>query len=373
MPKKIRVGVAGAGGIGSIHARSYVRLPDVEVVGIADPVAERAEPLARVTGGRAFRDYEELLRAGVGVLSVCMPPDLHLPAAQAAAQAGIHLLMEKPITRTLAEADQMIAMCGRAGINLMTGFTHHFYPEMVQARQMLGEGLIGKPLLLLDNMSISYALAQPWYRDKEIAGGGVFMCNAVHGFDRACWAINQKLSAITAVVEPTGGRRVEGYGAALARFDGGAQGNFLQHWGPYRTVQCELQIFGEDGMIHVRSWDSVELMVGETRTIKHFYKKDDGQAERVMVGMVAELTEMVDSVREGRPPNVTGEDGRAALAAVLAVYESADTGQWVEINRRARKERKGHIGRNNKPLRSLRSLRAGTRPPPRAGGRLRGS
>ena len=332
MPKKIRAGIAGAGFIGAVHARAYLHVPDVELVGIADPIAEKAEPLARETGSRAFRDYEELLKAGVEVLNVCLPPQLHLPAAEAAAQAGVHVLMEKPITRTLAEADQMIAACRRAGVNLMTGFTHHFYPEMIEARRMLAEGLIGRPLIVNDAMSITYGFVLPWYRDREIAGGGVFMCNAVHGIDRAAWALHQKLAAVSAVVEPTTGRRAEDYGAALARFDGGALGNFFQHWGPYRTVSCELQIFGEKGMIHVRSWDSVEWLIGDTRTIKHFYKPDSGFTDRAQVGMVAELTEMVDSVREGRPPSVTGEEGRAGLAAVQAIYRAAETGQWVEVS-----------------------------------------
>jgi len=332
MPKKIRVGIAGAGFIGAVHARAYLLVPDVELVGIADPIAEKAEPLARETGSRAFRDYEELLKAGVDVLNVCLPPQWHLPAAEAAAQAGVHVLMEKPITRSLAEADQLIAACRRAGVNLMTGFTHHFYPEMVEARRMLAEGLIGRPLIVNDAMSITYSFVLPWYRDREIAGGGVFMCNAVHGLDRAGWALQQKVTAVSAVVEPTTGRRAEDYGAAIVRFDGGAQGNFFQHWGPYRTVSCELTIFGEQGMIRVRSWDSVELMIGETRTVKHFYKPDSGLPERTMVGMIAELTEMVSSVREGRPPSVTGEAGRAGLAAVQAIYRSAETGQWVDVS-----------------------------------------
>lgn len=347
MPNKIRIGVAGAGAMGSIHARSYLRVPDVDVIGIADPVVERAEPLARETGSRAFPNFAELLKAGIDILDVCLPPDLHLPAAKAAAQAGTHVLTEKPISRTLAEADEMIEVCHSAGVNLMTGFTHHFYPEMIEARRMIGDGIIGKPLLVLDNMSISYVLAQPWYRDKEIAGGGVFMCNAVHGFDRASWAISQRLDAVAAVVEPTTGRRAEDYGAAVARFDGGAQGNFIQHWGPYRTVQCELQVFGENGMIHVRSWDSLELVVGETSTVKHLYRTDDGLAERMMVGMVRELTEMANSVRERRPPSVTGEDGRAALAAVLAVYESASRGGWVQLNGTATEPRTARINTHN--------------------------
>jgi len=331
MPQKIRVGIAGAGFIGAVHARAYLLVPEVELVGIADPVADKAEALARETGSRAFHDYEALLKAGLDVLNVCLPPQLHLPAAEAAAQAGVHVLMEKPIARTLAEADQMIAACRGAGVNLMTGFTHHFYPEMIEARRMLAEGLIGRPLIVNDAMSITYGFVLPWYRDREIAGGGVFMCNAVHGLDRAGWALGQKVSAVAAMIEPTTGRRAEDYGAALARFDGGVQGNFFQHWGPYRTVLCELQIFGEQGMIRVRSWDSVELMVGETSTVKHFYKPDSGLPERTMVGMTAELSEMVNAVREGRPPSVTGEAGRAGLAAVQAIYRSAETGQWVEV------------------------------------------
>ena len=331
MTKKLRVGVAGAGFIGAVHAQALLQVADIEVVGIADPIAAKAEPLAKATGSRVFPDYDALLKAGVDVLSVALPPALHLPAAEAAAQAGVHVLMEKPIARTLAEADAMMAACRKGGVNLMVGFTHHFYPEMIEARRLVGAGAIGRPLIVLDNMSITYSFVLPWYRDKEINGGGVFMCNAVHGFDRAAWVLGQKVSAVSALVEPTTGRRAEDYGAAIARFDGGAQGSFFQHWGSYPTVQCELQIFGEEGMIHVRSWDSVEIMAGGTRTIKHFYSPGMSLPERTLTGMVAEMDEMLSSVREGRPPSVGGAEGRAALAAVLAVYESSATGQWITV------------------------------------------
>jgi predicted dehydrogenase len=188
------------------------------------------------------------------------------------------------------------------------------------------------PRGLLDTMDITYGFVQPWYRDKEIAGGGVFMCNGVHGLDRAAWLLEQRITSVCALVEPPHGTRAEDYGAALAKFEGGAQGNFFQHWGPYRSIQCEMQVFGEEGMVHVRSWDSVELHVGDQRTVTHFYKPDHGLPERSMLGMIAELTEMVSAVREKRPPSVTGMDGRAALANVLAVYESAATGKWVDVN-----------------------------------------
>lgn len=331
MTTKLRVGVAGAGFIGAVHARAFTRVPGVELVGVADPVAEKAAPLAKETGCRPFRDYEELLREGLDILSVCLPPQPHLAAAEAAAAAGVHVLMEKPIARTVAEADAMVAACRRAGVSLMTGFTHHFYPEMREAHRLVREGAVGRPLTVLDNMSITYAFVLPWYRDREIAGGGVFMCNAVHGFDRASWVLGQRITAVAAQVQPTTGSQGEDYGSALARFDGGAQGTFFQHWGPYRTVTCELVVYGDEGMLHVRSWDSIELLRGERRTVERFYYPDSGFGDRTMQGMVAELTEMAEAVRAGREPSPSGEDGRTSVALVHAVYRAAEERSWVDV------------------------------------------
>ena len=334
MVDTVRVGVAGAGLIGAVHARAYQRVPGVELVGVADPTRERAESLAREVGCQAFPDYEALLAADIDVLSACLTSALHLPAAKAAAQSETHLLMEKPITRTLEDADEMLAVCREARIYLMIGFTHRFYPEMREAKRLVESGTIGKPLTVLDLMSITHSFIPPWYRDRSIAGGGVFMCNAVHGFDRASWVLNQNITAVAAMVEPAEGSRAEDYGSALARFDGGAQGTFFQHWGPYDTLQCEMQVFGEESTVHVRSWDSLEVIVGNKGTIHRYYSPRLGHMERVMVGMVAELTEMVEAVREGRQPEPSGDAGRTALALVLATYQAAETGSWVEIANR---------------------------------------
>src|SRR6185436_5568770 len=131
----------------------------------------------------AFADYQELLDAGIDIINICLPPAPHLPAAIAAAKAKTHVLMEKPIATTLADADEMIAACHNAGVNFMTGFTHHFYPEMFEARRIVQSGIIGKTLTVLDSRSITYSFVLPEYRQKDVSGGGVFMCIAVHGFD----------------------------------------------------------------------------------------------------------------------------------------------------------------------------------------------
>jgi predicted dehydrogenase len=331
MVAAIRVGIAGAGLIGAVHARAYAQVPGVELIGVADPVRHRAESVAGEVGCQPFQDYTALLQADIDILSVCLPSVLHLAAAESAARVGTHVMMEKPIARTVEEADQMIEVCREAGVYLMVGFTHRFYPEMCEARRLVENGTIGKPLTVHDSMSISHRFISPWYRDRDVAGGGVFMCNAVHGFDRASWVLNQNITALAALIEPTEGSRGEDYGSVLARFEGGAQGTFFQHWGPSRTLQCELQIFGEEGTIHVRSWESIELLVGDERSIHYCYDPYQGHADRIMVGMIAELTEMVEAVREGRQPEPSGEAGRRAVALVAAAYQSAETGSWVEM------------------------------------------
>ena len=332
MAATIRVGVAGAGFIGAVHARAYKQIPDVELVGVADPVDDKAEAIAREAGCQRFRSYEELLeQVNLDIVSVCLPPALHIPAAIAAAQAGVHIVMEKPITRTVKEADQMLSICKEASVYLMTGFTHHFYPEMREAKRLIDSGAIGRPLTVLDSMSISHSLVLPWYRNRDIAGGGVFMCNAVHGFDRVSWVLDQNITAIAALVEPTQGSKGEDYGSVLARFDGGIQGTFFQHWGPYRTLMCEMQVYGKEGMLHVRSWDSIEVLIGDERTVHRYYYPDYGLSDRAMVGMVAELTEMVEAVREDRQPDPSGEAGRTSVALALATYHAAETGVWVDI------------------------------------------
>jgi predicted dehydrogenase len=317
--------------MGAVHARAYAQIPGVELAGVADPTQEKARALSSEVGCPPFHDYEALLQSGIDILSVCLPPPLHLPAAVAAAQADTHVMMEKPIARTVVEADRILAACREAGVHLMVGFTHRFYPEMREAKRLVEDGAIGEPLIVHDSMSFDYRFVLPWYRDRDVSGGGAFMCNLVHGFDRASWVLDQNVTALAALVEPTVGSRGEDYGSVLARFDGGAQGTFFQHWGPYRTLQCEMQVFGEKGVIHVRSWEAVEVLAGDKRTVTHYYDPHQGHADRIVVGMVAELTEMVQAVQAGRQPEPSGKAGRTAVALVSAAYQSAEAGAWVEI------------------------------------------
>lgn len=330
--RKLRVGVAGVGFVGITHVQAYQQLANVELIAIADPDDQRGNGVANQAGCTRYRTYDEMLaQADLDVINVCLPPVLHLTAAEAAAQAGVHILMEKPLARTLAEAERMVERCRAAGVYLMTGFTHHFYPEMLAAKAALRRGVIGQPLTVLDTMSLTHAINPPWYRDREIAGGGVLMCNAVHSFDRISWLLDRPIQAVAALIESSAPGVGEDYGSVLAQLAGGVQATCFQHWGPYPTCLCELQIYGTEGMMHIRSWDSLEIFTTRQHTTEHFYYRDQSMEDRVRVGMVAELTALVEAIRAGVQPQPAGEAGRAALAVTLAVYEAAARRVWVTV------------------------------------------
>ena len=88
---------------------------------------------------------------------------------------------------------------------------------------------------------------------------------------------------------------------------------------------------GIEGMLYVRSWDSIEVLIGDKRTIHRYYYPDYSLSQRAMVGMVAELTEMVDAVRQGRQPDPSGQAGRTSVALALATYQASERGVWVEL------------------------------------------
>src|SRR6266571_1215911 len=150
MPEPVRVALIGCGGIATAHLRACAALSELARVVVAcDSNAERARRRAEETGAEACLKYEEALaRDDVEAVDLCLPHDLHEPVACAAAAAGKHVLVEKPIARNLAEADRMIAACADAGVHLMVAHCQRFSADRQTAKRLVDEGAIGRIYLM---------------------------------------------------------------------------------------------------------------------------------------------------------------------------------------------------------------------------------
>lgn len=323
----IRLGIAGGGIMGERIAAAAAALPGVTVTAVAD-----ASPVSRARmqerfGGAAYATWEELVAGGAAdALYVGLPNHLHAVAAIAAAEAGLHLLVDKPLCSTLEEGDAILAAVERAGVRLMVGFSHRFHVELATARRLLAAGELGDPVLAVDTIVDSAPAGPDWYWDPA-AGGGVVQLQMHHSFDRLAWLLDSPIVRVQASVHERslrGGAPADVAAAVALTFANGAVGtsaaSFVSGYDGDGIV--ELAIQGTRGHVRIETWQSIEVQTARS-AFDQRQRRDD------WIG--AELAEFAAAIRERREPSASGRDGHRALRVALAVAESARTGMAVDV------------------------------------------
>ncbi|MHA2072362.1 MAG: Gfo/Idh/MocA family protein, partial [Candidatus Thorarchaeota archaeon] len=183
---KLRVGVIGAGHMGVIHVERYLALRDtVQVVAVCDPDRNAVDRLSKRYGvENKYSDYQKLLEDDIDAVSVCAPNYLHKPMAVAAAEAGKHILLEKPIALTLDGADEIISAAEKGDVKLMVAFDQLFNPMVQKTRSLIDNGKLGK--LAIGNIERYSNFSQysrsdfGWRSDNEKTGGGALIESGIH-------------------------------------------------------------------------------------------------------------------------------------------------------------------------------------------------
>jgi UDP-N-acetyl-2-amino-2-deoxyglucuronate dehydrogenase len=334
MRDRLRVGLIGAGGISRAHIPGYLQCRDRAVVtAIADANEAAAVAAQRALGGgTVYGAWQELLEHGeVDAVDVCLPHDLHAPVAVAAAELGKHVLVEKPIARTLQEADEMVAAADRAGVILMVCHDRRYHPQFARIKALLEEGAIGTPLCLrLDHNQYIRLRPEHWIFQKERLGGGAVMSCLTHQFDLMRWYGGDV--ARVGGLSLTMPERMEGeiIGIVPMRFTSGAIGDSVINWnmqgrGLPGGLWYELVwLSGTEGNLH--NWNGLHVL------------RHGEQAERYEAVSVEEgtghpraIAHFIDCAREGREPLTNGREGRAALEVALAAYQSEHSGRFVDL------------------------------------------
>jgi predicted dehydrogenase len=314
----LRVAVIGAGQVAERHAEAYAANPDAEIVAVVDPLLDRAKALAARFGAAAHASYEQLLASGtIDAASACVPHNLHLDVTRAATRAGVHLLMEKPIANTLAEADEMIAAAEQAAITMMIGFVHRFRTEVLEAKRLLQEHALGPPATAIDKFCSRGGPHPPaWVWRQVQAGGGVLMYGGIHAIDRLLWFLESPVATVYAHTHNYAGYGdVEDGLVAVLEFANGASAVLFENSPPYgRPGGWSTELFGPHGALRIQTGEWIEL-TSMSRNFTH-HAQDELHFHR-------EINEFVAAVRQGRQPSVPAAAGRAALEVALALYESA--------------------------------------------------
>lgn len=340
----VRIGIIGSGFISSIHAESLQRNRYATVVAVASPTEKNAQDFAaRFAVPNVYTDYRDLLQqSDVDMVIVGAPNDLHCTIACAAAAAGKHVVMEKPLCLNLAEADRMIVACKTGGVKLMYAEELCFAPKYVRLKQLLDSGALGTPTLIKQSEKHDGPHA-PHFWDVTRSGGGVTMDMGCHAVAFFRWMLgNARISSVYAQMNTSvHADKTQGEDNALliVEFENGVVCLAEESWTKLGGMDDRAEVHGSQGvayadLLHGNSIETYSA-VGYDYAVE---KAGSTQGwsftiyeEAWNYGFPQEIDHFVDCVRLAQEPLVTGEDGRAVLEALFAAYESAGTGRKVAL------------------------------------------
>lgn len=335
----MKFGVIGAGAFGSRHITAYDRHPEAELVGILDLNRELAEKAAAgcATPPPVFTDLEEFLAIpGLEAVSVVTPDHLHRDTAVAVANAGKHLLVEKPLATTVEDAKAIVEAAKANGVTLMVDFHNRVNPPFVNAYEAVRDGKVGRVEYVYARLSNTLGVASSI---KWASASSSLWFLSSHMVDIAQWIIGQKVVRVTAktvsgTLESRGITTPDVF-VVLAEFESGALGVFEHAWilpNSHPTAKdLKFEILGSDGSV---------LIDGSHNRAVELYAADSVRYPDVMAlpyghhltGFVMDsICEFVDAVAGRRPVLATGEEGIQVTQVLCAVLESIETGAPVQI------------------------------------------
>jgi predicted dehydrogenase len=329
MTESVRVGVIGAGLIAGCHVRAYAQIIGVDVVAIADPHLSKAQQLASTTGATACTELDQVLDLDVDVISVCTPPASHAAVTVQALEAGRHVLCEKPVALTTADASRIQhAADAHPNLVVMIGHVSRYEPDHRAAKELVEAGHIGEVVMAAHSMTTSLPgwSEGGWLTRPEESGGPLLDLSA-HSFDYLAWVIGSPAVRVHAVAadSPAGPAT---YGLATVRYANGAMGQVEASWAHpvARGFKAMIEIVGTKGRI---SWDYDSINGGAIYLADGGVTWLDPLGER---GYAGEIAAFVDAVRTAGPSPVPVRDGVAATRTALAALRSVSTGEPVDLN-----------------------------------------
>ena len=330
MKERLGIGVIGVGTFGSLHAQLYAQLDICELKAVADVDPERLDAVCPRLDVEGYTDYRELLkREDVHAVSICTTDELHVAPAVAAAHAGKHLLVEKPLALTPQDCDTIIEAARAAGVKLMVGHILRFDPRYVAAREAIHEGVIGELVHLYARRNNPLSNAQRLGRHTS-----VLFFLGIHDLDFIHWCVGASAQRVYAEATSRVLTGTPDTVLALLRFPGGALASLEASWVlpesfPGRLDAC-FEAVGTDGALYVNGGSETVAIAGERFEQPELFYAPQVLGERVGI-LRDELAHFLACVLYDQEPIAGGREGRAAVEAACAIQRSFETGNVVEI------------------------------------------
>lgn len=347
--KIVRVGLVGSQFISSIHCEALRSVPYTEVLAATSKTKEHAQSFAERHGIRHwFTDYRKMYEMPeLDMVVLGLPNDLHCEAAVSAAEAGKHVVCEKPLCLNLAEADRMIEACRQAKVKLMYAEELCFTPKYVRLKQLVDDGALGRIHLVKQSEKHDGPHAG-WFWDVDRSGGGVTLdmgCHAVEFFRWLLGGPKGGKARVHSVYADMGTyvhadkTRGDDASTLILKMDSDVTAIAEESWAKPGGMDDRAEVFGSDGAAYADLLRGNAIHTYSKRGYNYAVEKAGGTQgwtftiyeENWNYGFPQEMAHFVDCARDDRLPLCTGADGKAVLEVIFAAYASAAAGRRIDL------------------------------------------
>ncbi|MEZ4671732.1 MAG: Gfo/Idh/MocA family oxidoreductase [Anaerolineae bacterium] len=325
------IGIIGAGSYGESHAQALAEVTNAKLVAASRTNVSALDAFVQKFGGRGYADYRDLLADdSVAAVVIATPHHLHTEIAIAAAHAGKHILLEKPMAPSLAECDAIIAAACQAGVKLMVGHVNRFARPYLVAKELIESGEMGQVVQGTATMQKFWfePNRREWHLDRE-HGGGVWMTVGIHPLDRLTWLID---SAVTTVSAQFGtyfhSMAADDTGMVFLRYENGAAGNVISTGysvgAPKHTTELTCTI----GTLIVDYASGVQIGRNDQWRV---IPESGPSGSWMQEALANEWRAFVKAIQSDSEPPVSGAVAREIMKVVFAAEASSAQGREIRI------------------------------------------
>lgn len=348
----IGFGIVGCGMISRFHAKAIADVPGAQLVACCDRLGkgkvDPATAFAQEFRCKAYHDIDAMLAdPKVDAVTIATPSGVHMEPTIAAAKAGKHVIVEKPLEITLKRCDKAIAACEKAGVKLAAIFPSRFHDSSVKLKKAIDQGRFGR--LTMGDAYVKWWRTQEYYDSGawrgtwKLDGGGALMNQAIHTVDLLTWLMGPvvEIQAQTALLAH---KRIEVEDAAAAtlRFENGALGVIQATTAAYPGYLKRIEIHGDSGSAvleeeDIKTWDFAKKRKSDEAILEGMKKQKSGgggASDPAAIGHhghAIQIKDFVNAIRKDRAPSVDGAEGRRSVEIIRAIYKAAQTGKLVKI------------------------------------------
>jgi len=337
------VGIISGGGISDTHARAAREIDGVEIAAFYGDNYEKTAALSERYGGAIYRDLESFLsHQPLDLVIIGSPSALHAEQGTAAARQGLHVLTEKPIDVTVAQADALIAECKQANVKLGVCFQDRVSPDIARLKQLIDAGRVGQPILCSGYVKWfrppEYYANSRWRGTRAFDGGGALINQGVHTIDLLLWLMGDVERVYARTLTALHEIEVEDTVVATLEFANGAVGTIEVGTSIYPGYQRRVEVSGSEGTI-VLEHDRIvraDLRRADPTLVTQTESNTNASASSPIVSDVSGHRRLIEdflrAIETGGSPICDGREGRRSVELIEAIYESSRTGLPVRLD-----------------------------------------